>query len=355
MELDPTSLDAQNNMEIKKTYIHANSQVLAMHDGDTEAPLYFSLHDRLGSLRQIIDSTGDLKAYFTYDPLGQILVGEFGLSIANPFMFTGQYYDMETGQYDHRARLYNPYIGRFTTEDPAEGKFENPLTLHKYLYCGNDPINKFDPLGLYAMYFGYAVGGIGGLGPFGVGATYMYGIAFDDNGNVAPIQTVSFGAGIATKVAGPVLGLAFANANTIYDLKGYGKSVGSSFGALGFTGFWGDNNGAAGYEVSGNVFGYGPGAQFMRTYTWLGNGLPDPIEDWADTTGMNARLQVRQWQQQSRRMLGDLQALTTKVQGWARDPEAFFDDTIWHVSSQGEAYGVYVTYGLLNMVENAEE
>ena len=60
------------------------------------------------------------------------------------FKFTGQYYDSEIDEYYLRARQYDPYIGRFTSRDPVLGKFEELLTLHKYLYCENDPVNLFD-------------------------------------------------------------------------------------------------------------------------------------------------------------------------------------------------------------------
>jgi hypothetical protein len=33
---------------------------------------------------------------------------------------------------------------RFTSRDPVKGKQKEPLTLHKYLYCLNDPINRVD-------------------------------------------------------------------------------------------------------------------------------------------------------------------------------------------------------------------
>ena len=33
-----------------------NSQIIAQHTGDHEADKYFYLHDRLGSVRQIIDT-----------------------------------------------------------------------------------------------------------------------------------------------------------------------------------------------------------------------------------------------------------------------------------------------------------
>jgi RHS repeat-associated protein len=71
-------------------------------------------------------------------------------NIGNPFKFSGQFFDDEIGQYYLRARQYDPNIGRFTSRDPVDGKFEEPLTLHKYLYCTNNPINKIDPTGLWS-------------------------------------------------------------------------------------------------------------------------------------------------------------------------------------------------------------
>jgi hypothetical protein len=47
------------------------------------------------------------------------------------------------------ARYYDPELMRFTGRDPVEGSYEEPLTLHKYLYCGNDSINRTDPTGEY--------------------------------------------------------------------------------------------------------------------------------------------------------------------------------------------------------------
>ena len=44
--------------EIDKTYLYANSQILAQYDGDYTADKYFYLHDRLGSVRQVIDAAG---------------------------------------------------------------------------------------------------------------------------------------------------------------------------------------------------------------------------------------------------------------------------------------------------------
>jgi hypothetical protein len=66
MEIEPASGN------IMKTYIYGNSEVLAQHDGDTSDDRYFYLHDRLGSVRLVIDEAGGVQNYYTYEPFGVI-------------------------------------------------------------------------------------------------------------------------------------------------------------------------------------------------------------------------------------------------------------------------------------------
>jgi RHS repeat-associated protein len=147
-------MELNTSGNILKTYIYGNSQILAQHDGDHTTNKYFYLHDRLGSIRQVINSSGNIVNYYTYEPFGQTV--ESGGTLSNPFMFTGQYYDSEINLYYLRARNYHPHIGRFTSRDIVDGQFDNPLSLHKYLYCKNDPPNYVDPWGLdsVALYDG---------------------------------------------------------------------------------------------------------------------------------------------------------------------------------------------------------
>jgi RHS repeat-associated protein len=46
------------------------------------------------------------------------------------------------------VRWYDPAIGRFLQKDPWLGSPYAPLTLNRYGYCTNSPINCIDPLGL---------------------------------------------------------------------------------------------------------------------------------------------------------------------------------------------------------------
>jgi len=112
-------------------------------------------------VRQVIDTSGDVKNVYVYEPFGKTYddEGEVEETITNPFKFTGQYLDSEIDEYYLRARMYNPHIGRFTSRDPVFGKFEEPLTLHRYLYCGNDPINYVDPDGRIAIVIGGSFSG----------------------------------------------------------------------------------------------------------------------------------------------------------------------------------------------------
>jgi RHS repeat-associated protein len=158
-----------------KTCIYANEQLLAACDETRQnRPIHFYLHDRLGSVRQIITfndstSTVNVNQMYTYKPFGGLL--EEDGSFDNSFMFAGQLYDSEIGQYYMRARQYDPYLCRFTSRDPVLGTFKHPLTLHKYLYCLNDPINNTDPSGEFS-YAGFLMSTIIGSAMGSVQAAY---------------------------------------------------------------------------------------------------------------------------------------------------------------------------------------
>jgi hypothetical protein len=61
------------------------------------------------------------------------------------------------GDYYLRNRFYDITSGRFLRRDIYEGWFDEPLSLHKYAYVHNNPVNLIDPLGLYSMQQGNMV------------------------------------------------------------------------------------------------------------------------------------------------------------------------------------------------------
>ena len=50
------------------------------------------MHDGLGSVRQLLDSTGEVETNYAYDPFGvYALAGD----VYNPYQFTGEAWDAE--------------------------------------------------------------------------------------------------------------------------------------------------------------------------------------------------------------------------------------------------------------------
>lgn len=71
-------------------------------------------------------------------------------NVHNPFRYTGEYTDSETGLVYLRNRMYDPETGRFISEDPAKDG------LNWYAYCEGNPITKVDPWGLFRIIDGEA-------------------------------------------------------------------------------------------------------------------------------------------------------------------------------------------------------
>jgi len=107
--------------------------------------------DGHGSTRFLTDVNGNITDTYTFDAFG-LLISSTGQSTPNNYLYCGQQFDSDLGFYYLRARYYKPDSGRFWTMDTYEGNSEDPLSLHKYLYCQNDPVMGTDPSG-HAVYF----------------------------------------------------------------------------------------------------------------------------------------------------------------------------------------------------------
>jgi len=114
---------------------------------DRASGVYYYLYDGLGSTRQLVGTGGSVTDSYYYDGFGTGL-SHTGNTV-NPFLFNAQQFDVASGDYYLRARYYDPTSGRFLSQDPYSGSNEDPISLHRYLYVSDDPVNGADPTGKY--------------------------------------------------------------------------------------------------------------------------------------------------------------------------------------------------------------
>lgn len=109
-----------------------------MQEGTT--PFFYS-NEHLGSVREMTDSTGTVRARYDYDPFGRrtLITGDK----ETPFGFTGHYSHSPTGLTLAMFRAYEPALGRWITEDPVG--LRGGLNL--YSYVDNNSVNYIDPAG----------------------------------------------------------------------------------------------------------------------------------------------------------------------------------------------------------------
>jgi RHS repeat-associated protein len=123
------------------TYLYGNGRVAQYGASGGE---YF-LGDALGSVRQLVNGTGDVTLTQSYTPYGEILSssGEAETSYA----FTGEQFDKYTGLVYLRVRWYAPQDGRFTSKDVWQGDYTKPVSYNAWLYGYANPTRYFDPTG----------------------------------------------------------------------------------------------------------------------------------------------------------------------------------------------------------------
>ena len=103
---------------------------------------YFYTRDHLGSIRELTDETGALRARYDYDPWGRRT--KVSGDIDATFGFTGHYVHAASGLHLAPYRAYDAETGRWLSRDLI-GEIGG---LNLYGYVGNSPANGLDPLGL---------------------------------------------------------------------------------------------------------------------------------------------------------------------------------------------------------------
>ena len=146
------------------TYVFGNylDEVLTMDRAGQPGPFYYH-QNALWSVFALSNSMGKGVEGYSYDAYGYqtvILPGPDGKldfdaddvylpgaksSYGNPFLFTGQRYDPETGLLYYKARHYSTFFGRFLQRDPI-GTTDRSVNL--YNYVGDRPTTFTDATGM---------------------------------------------------------------------------------------------------------------------------------------------------------------------------------------------------------------
>jgi len=135
---------------VQKRYVYG-LDLISMADVLAGKTYYYG-YDVAGSTRLLTDEAGDIAAVYDYDAFGT-LIYTLNLdpgTLSNPCLFHGEWLDVDLGLYYLRARWMSTDIGRFWSMDEFEGMHEDPLSLHKYTFTANNPVNMTDPSGYYA-------------------------------------------------------------------------------------------------------------------------------------------------------------------------------------------------------------
>ena len=138
-----------------------NSDVLNFFYDGAGRPAYFTygvftyyyVTNLQGDVVAILDSSGTVVVDYHYDAYGVLLQtgGTMAATIGtlNPLTYRGYVYDHETGLYYLQSRYYNPTIRQFISPDAFVSTGQGYLGYNMFAYCGNNPVNNYDPGGTY--------------------------------------------------------------------------------------------------------------------------------------------------------------------------------------------------------------
>ena len=106
---------------------------------------YSYVTDGNKNVTALLDAAGFRVAGYTYGPFGQVLSMDGALAEVNPFRFSSEFHDDETGLVYYNYRYYSPSLGRWTKRDPI-GELGGA---NEYCINQNASINRFDINGLW--------------------------------------------------------------------------------------------------------------------------------------------------------------------------------------------------------------
>jgi len=102
---------------------------------------YYYSRDRLGSIREMTNSSGAIQAEYTYDPYGRTsaILG----TVSSDLQYAGYYTHAPSGLNLTLTRFYSSQLARWISRDSIGEKGGVNL----YAYVENNPLSQLDPAG----------------------------------------------------------------------------------------------------------------------------------------------------------------------------------------------------------------
>ena len=124
---------------------------MLLKNGTAETYYYYTFNVQ-GDIVGIIDSTGTQVVSYEYGIWGDntVITGTLADTIGNknPLRYRSYYFDAETGFYYLQSRYYDPEVYRFINADSAVGINSDINAYNLFVYCGNNPVNRYDTSGM---------------------------------------------------------------------------------------------------------------------------------------------------------------------------------------------------------------
>ncbi len=149
--LDPVAEYDELNGQHDNYYRGDDGQIsLSQHFSSGAAgQLHWYHYDRKGDVAGLTKQNGNAAHTYHYEPYGAVIPANGNFTDPhNQYTLTGKEFDENTGLVWFGARYYEPETGVWMGQDVYRGTLDEPMSLHRFGYVENNPINFYD-------YYGY--------------------------------------------------------------------------------------------------------------------------------------------------------------------------------------------------------
>ena len=142
-QIERISVDGETQTILQRFAWSLDDQLRLIADLSSSTT-YSVHHDANRNVTELTAPNGSIAAHYEYAPFGALTVSTGSYASSNPFRFSSEYFDPETGLVYYNYRYFSPELGRWISRDPIEE--EGGFNL--FVAMLNNPVNLLDDQGL---------------------------------------------------------------------------------------------------------------------------------------------------------------------------------------------------------------